>query len=324
MMGVRVPNVKQVAKDLLESRRWPERPQTINFEITAACDARCIHCPRLDMDRPMKAMAMPLFQRMVDQAAELGVPFLCPNGYGEICTLPLEALETYFDYITSKSRETRILINTNGNRMTEDRIAIFLRHNVHLVNITIDGATAETAESIRKNLKFDQIEANIKSLVTMRNAQGKREPKVRVGMVAMEQTVPEYDLLVQRWQGIADFIGMGGFSSRLTSVQETPGPALVQLGTNSNHHKHAPASACVLPFRDLNIWADGKAVLCCEDWNEEYVVGDLNTQTLDEIWHGPEMSHVRRKHMEKKGNAISLCAKCNAWQQPTWGARLWS
>ena len=66
-----------IGKDLLESRHWPARPESINFEITAACDAKCIHCPRLDMDRPMKAMSMDLFRRMVDQASRLeGEPAL--------------------------------------------------------------------------------------------------------------------------------------------------------------------------------------------------------------------------------------------------------
>jgi len=67
---------KQTTKDYLESRRWPSRPQTINFEITAACDARCIHCPRHEMERPMKAMPLDLFRRMIDQAAALQVPNL--------------------------------------------------------------------------------------------------------------------------------------------------------------------------------------------------------------------------------------------------------
>lgn len=322
-MSLKLASLKQVTKDLFESKRWPDRPQTINFEITAACDARCIHCPRLDMDRPMKAMPMPLYRRLVDQSAELGVPYLCPNGYGEICTLPMEALQEYFGYLGSNAPQIRILINTNGNRMTEDRIALFLRHNVHLVNVTIDGATAETAESIRKNLHFDQIEANIKNLIAMRNALGKTRPKVRVGMVAMPQTVPEYDQFRKRWHGLADFIGLGGFSDRLTSVAAAaPQEALIQLGSRAV--SSSAASACVLPFKELNIWADGKAVLCCEDWNEQHVIGDLNTQHLRDIWRGPEMTEVRRKHIAGEGHCVDLCSRCNAWKEPTWGARLWS
>ncbi len=314
---------RQTTKDYLESRRWPSRPQTINFEITAACDARCIHCPRHDMDRPMKAMPLDLFRRMIDQAAELHVPNLCPNGYGEICVIPMNLLRQYFDYMATQPRRFKVLINTNGNRMDEERSALFIEHGVHLVNVTIDGATRETAESIRKNLKFDQIEANIKRLLTMRDAAGKKYPKVRVGMVKMPQTTPEIGPFLTRWKGIADFVGIGGFSNRLASVPEGPvDPALAEESALSSSGPHA--WACVLPFRDMDIWADGKAVLCCEDWNEEFVVGDLNTHTLREIWMGPRMMEVRRKHMAGHGHEVALCAKCNNWQPPSAGARLWA
>src|SRR5947208_366924 len=110
---------RQILRDWLESRRWPRRPETVNIEITAACDARCVHCPRLDMDRPMKPMPLELFRKLVTEAAALGVRALCPNGYGEICTLPPPTLEEYFGVIARAARPFRILINTNGNRMTE-------------------------------------------------------------------------------------------------------------------------------------------------------------------------------------------------------------
>lgn len=308
-------NAKTAAKDWLESGQWPLRPQAINFEITAACDAKCIHCPRLDMDRPMKPMPLDLFKRMVDQAADLKVSELCPNGYGEICTLPMRMVEPYFEHISSKAWPFKIIINTNGYRMNHERARLFIEHGVHLVNVTIDGATAATAEAIRIGLKFDEIEANIKNLLAMRAAAGKRYPKVRVGMVAMPQTLPEGEAFLARWRGVADFVGIGGFSSRLSSVSVAP---------EGDFDPPDPASACVLPFRDLNIWADGKAVLCCEDWNEEFVVGDLNTQTISEIWHSAELNAVRDKHIARRGGDVDLCSKCNHWLQPGPGARLWS
>ena len=267
------------------------------------------------MDRPMKPMPMDLFKRMVDQAADLKVSELCPNGYGEICTMPMRMVEPYFEHISSKSWVFKININTNGYRMNHERARLFIEHGVHLVNVTIDGATASTAEAIRIGLKFDDIEANIRNLLAMRKAAGKRHPFVRVGMVAMPQTLPEGKAFLERWRGVADFVGIGGFSSRLSSVS---------VAAHGDLDPPDPASACVLPFRDLNIWADGKAVLCCEDWNEEFVVGDLHTQSLTEIWHSAKMREARQKHMAHQGHDLALCVKCNHWQQPGPGARLWT
>src|SRR5687768_12636600 len=48
-----------------DSGLWPRRPEAINFEITSICDAKCIHCPREEMDRRMKPMDLALFRKMV-------------------------------------------------------------------------------------------------------------------------------------------------------------------------------------------------------------------------------------------------------------------
>ena len=312
--------VWRLARDWQHSGRWPSRPENLTFEITAACDARCIHCPRMDMNRPMKAMAMPLFRRMIDEAAEMGVPYLCPNGYGEICTIPVKALEEYLAYIAGKKHRFKVVVNTNGSQMTDERIALFLKYRVHVVLITIDGATAATAESIRRNLKFERVEANVKRLLALRAAAGLSRPMVRVAMIAMPQTLPEIPMFFARWKGVADVVAVGGFTTRLGAVSGTWRAA---AGADHPEQQDRP-HACVLPFRDLNIWADGAAVICCEDWNAEQVAGDLNTQSLSAIWHSALLTHVRRQHMAHQGHTIDLCARCHNWHGPSRTARLWA
>ena len=40
--------------------------------------------------------------------------------------------------------------------------------------------------------------------------------------------------------------------------------------------------------------AEGRVVFCCEDYDEIHTVGDLATQTVDEILSGDEMARLRR------------------------------
>ena len=64
--------------------------------------------------------------------------------------------------------------------------------------------------------------------------------------------------------------------------------------------------------------------MCCEDWNVEQKVGDLNTQSLSEIWHSPVLTTVRRQHMEGRGAENPLCAKCHNWTEPSRTIKLWA
>jgi len=268
------------------------------------------------MDRPMRAMDLELFKRMIDDAAILGVPELYPNGYGEILTL--KNLEDYLTHISSKKHRFKVMINTNGYRLTDEKIASFIDHKIHMLNVTIDGATAETAQAVRVGLKTDVIEDNIRRLLAARKARGASYPLVRVGMVLIPQNAHEATPFVEKWTGKVDFVGFGGFSNRAGSL----GGFGDASKWDQNHG--ARASCCVLPFRELDIWSDGKAVLCCEDWNEEHVVGDLRQQTLREIWHGPELARARRLHARGRGDGIPICAKCNLWRPVQPGMKLWS
>jgi pyruvate-formate lyase-activating enzyme len=48
------------------------------------------------------------------------------------------------------------------------------------------------------------------------------------------------------------------------------------------------------PLQHLHITPRGQCVLCCEDYDEKYVVGDLTQNTIDEILRGDEIAKLRR------------------------------
>lgn len=48
------------------------------------------------------------------------------------------------------------------------------------------------------------------------------------------------------------------------------------------------------PLQHLHITPQGKCVLCCEDYDEKYVVGDLTRQSVEEVLTGPAMALMRR------------------------------
>ncbi|HEX9671157.1 MAG TPA: radical SAM/SPASM domain-containing protein [Thermoanaerobaculia bacterium] len=48
------------------------------------------------------------------------------------------------------------------------------------------------------------------------------------------------------------------------------------------------------PLQHLHITPRGQCVLCCEDYDERYVVGDLTETSVAEVLRGPEMARLRR------------------------------
>ncbi len=48
------------------------------------------------------------------------------------------------------------------------------------------------------------------------------------------------------------------------------------------------------PFQHLHITPQGRCVLCCEDYDEYHVVGDLTEESVQEVLAGPRIALLRR------------------------------
>ena len=65
------------------------------------------------------------------------------------------------------------------------------------------------------------------------------------------------------------------------------------------------------PFEHLHVTATAKAVLCCQDYYEKLIVGDLKTQTVAEVLGGDTMARLRRwTYGVEEAPADFLCRRC--------------
>ena len=65
-----------------------------------------------------------------------------------------------------------------------------------------------------------------------------------------------------------------------------------------------------MPFTDMFIFPDGRMGLCCCDNFEVTTLGDLNEQTLQEIWKGEKYQDARKKIGEGRQN-FPFCKHCD-------------
>ena len=56
--------------------------------------------------------------------------------------------------------------------------------------------------------------------------------------------------------------------------------------------------------------ADGNVVPCTQISNNELVLGNVNENTLEEIWNGKIITKLREEHLEGKRNKVTPCNKC--------------
>jgi radical SAM protein with 4Fe4S-binding SPASM domain len=59
--------------------------------------------------------------------------------------------------------------------------------------------------------------------------------------------------------------------------------------------------------------SDGKVSACCIDWNQQLLIGDVNLQSIAEIWKDKPLQKLRQMHINHKEKELPLCDKCNYW-----------
>ena len=75
--------------------------------------------------------------------------------------------------------------------------------------------------------------------------------------------------------------------------------------------EYIPDFKCYQPFQRLVIDSNGKVMACANDQMSSVCIGDANTMTVHEIWHGKKMQEFRQDHLDH--NAIAkhdICKQC--------------
>ena len=72
-----------------------------------------------------------------------------------------------------------------------------------------------------------------------------------------------------------------------------------------------PRKSCFKPFTDIVIYWDGKVVRCNHDWSKN-TLGDINNNTIRQIWNGPEFKRIRSEQLSLEFSE-DVCRNCDSW-----------
>ena len=268
----------------------------IDIEPYNLCNLRCIMCPYPKMTRGKVQMSMDLFRKIIDDAAANRIKVVGFSNYNE----PL--LDTLlFDRIRyAKSKGLKAHFFSNGTLLTEDRIDALLDSGLDLIECSFDGATKETYEGIRIRADFEETQNNIVQLIEERNKRGLVKPSVTVFFVAQKNNYHEAERFKQFWKQHADNVNYVVVDSRKTEE-------LLPDELSSKKIKLKSLYPCILLFQKLTVLSNGKAALCCFDYDGETILGDLNKQTINEIWNSDEYREIRELHLNGQGDEVTLC-----------------
>lgn len=185
-MAKKINGILSAFDFLLRREECKGMPDYLQIETTSYCNAKCIMCSHyFSNNKGAQHLKQDTLEHMVD-AIQLSST-ISLNGMGEPFVSP--SVCDQIDYYTKFGN--RIVTNTNMS-VLNDRIIAQINTSFDWLEISIDGASREMYESIRKNLRYDTLKDNLLRL--------KREcPDVRkhIATVIMRQNVQEMPAFVE-------------------------------------------------------------------------------------------------------------------------------
>ncbi len=285
--------------------KTPDFPRRLQIETTNRCNASCSMCPILHMDRPKGEMDPALFEKIALELKDrpplrrlilhvMGEPLLNPD------FIPL------IRRLKKLAPHQPVEFSTNGSLLGRDEAAALIEAGVEAINFSLDACSPETHAKIRRGLNFEKVMANLNRFVAQVAASGKGRPRVLVQLIKMDVNQDEWEEFAARWRAKAE---EHPFLTVYLKEQWSWGGYLDSGQAEMERRKGLFALPCGYPFDQLDVYWDGRVGFCCLDENADLAVGDLNLQSLAEIWNSPEITRIRRKF--KRFDFTGLrCAAC--------------
>jgi MoaA/NifB/PqqE/SkfB family radical SAM enzyme len=193
-----------------------------------------------------------------------------------------------------------VMINTNAVALNRYLSKKLLKAGLTDIFFSFDSPYEKEYENIRVGARYLAVLDNIASFMEVKEELGLKHVQTRASMVIGEG---ERDL--ERIK--SDYIKL----FRDLKVAEIGFGLPTVMGRDYSSLPAPDHFVCPDLFRRLFIFNDGICGPCCGDWERRLIVGDVNTQTISEIWNGEIYQKLRQSHLSGHYRDIPACRDCS-------------
>ena len=184
-------NTKLNQTEMIECKTiLKSKPQRLVLELTNACNLRCIMCGRDEANFSLTTFDIEILKSLapiLDEVEEVTL-----FGWGEPTLHPhFEEILAFLDKYPVKK-----YFVTNGMRLDKIKEALF-KYHVDIMAISLDGAKAETNNSIRINSDLDFIVKELKDIVRIKKEKKLNYPYMNFVMTMFDRNIEELPDLVK-------------------------------------------------------------------------------------------------------------------------------
>ena len=281
-----------------------EMPSLIVVQASSLCNYSCRMCKREVVVEKRDHTGLGNGFLSVELAEKIAKD--CHNGEGVIgmqfALYGEPLLNPDIVSIVRKIRQhgVRLQIVTNGSLLTERMALDLMEAGLSKIKVSFQGATEEAYSFWRNSGRYREIVENIHRLVELRD-KNKSDLYIQVGTSSCDDKLEDLARFNEYWNEVADHAYWN--LTVLSHVADDP-----EIGKR-NIVRQAPfrTEKCVEPFKRMAVMWNGLVTQCVSV--EENFMGDLNSQSIREIWHGSRFNSCRETILSQ-GNVLKNCDIC--------------
>lgn len=302
--------VYSAEKTKLENVIPLETPYSAHIDICNLCNFKCNFCFQSDEEAMHKKglkrgfMDFELFKKIADELVCFKNKFkkVKIGLHGEPTLHPL--LPQMISYLKSRDVTEIIEVFTNGSLLNPKLNKEIINAGLSRINISVEGLSSEKYQEVT-GVKIDMEEfiRNINNLYEIRN-----NCRIYIKIVDVNLSEQDKDKFYSTFGDICDEIFIESVVPQWAEINKFGLKATGMYGQKISQYKYV----CPFLFMYLHFNYDGTASGCTLDWCREVLIGDINKESVLEIWQGKKLKDLQIAHLEKKREKIPFCAECLA------------
>jgi MoaA/NifB/PqqE/SkfB family radical SAM enzyme len=268
----------------------------IQIQTVSWCNRSCAFCPSGKFPVPKTYMPLEVYHRIIAQLHDLDFsgrisPYLMNE------SLLDKRLPDLITYARRRCPQSWLALNTNGDALSENLIIRLFEAGLNCMDVNAYDNPAQYA-----------------AYVTLAERVAARHPGLTLTTGYLDPTFDSANL--PRHSKILHCRDMSDWETRFQAKLDVAD--LINRAGNVPGAPRPPEPlplGCERPFQQMYINYRGEAVLCCNDWRFEVVLGDTAESSLLDIWTN-DRYRAYREQLWRQNRHMPLCASCDYRGKP--------
>lgn len=287
-----------------------DTPFVLFIDPASVCNLGCKFCPcgnsHKDLwsdNKKTNIMSYELFRKIVDDAKSFNGRIKTLRLYKEGEPLMNPRLPDMISYAKKNDISDTVDFTTNGVLLKPDLSLALIDAGLDRINISVEALTEnDYYEMTGVRVNVDEYINNIRYFY-------EHKKQCHVFIKILDNSL--------NGKSEQDFYDMFGDYCDEIAVEhithcwpefELDSPDT--YGTNIYGEELTSLNVCPHIFYTVCINSNGSVSLCFVDWNHKLILGDVNKESIVDIWNGDKINDYRIKHLQSLRKEIDVCSTC--------------